>query len=491
MKNIVVVGGGTAGWLTALFAKKAFPKHKITLVESSSIGILGAGEGTTPSFVSFLRYLGINVYDLIRETKGSFKQGISFENWNNDNKKYFHEFNPYGELSHFSFNPLFDGDCYHFYVKNIISKNKKLDNYLYSSKISYKNKVDVKNILFAIHFDAVILADYLKKIGLERGIKRIEGTVEDVNLNEKGNVTEIITKDIKIKSDFVFDCSGFKRIIIGKKFKTKWISYDKWLPMNSAIAFPMEMDRKIIPYTQAISMKNGWVWRIPLQHRYGAGYVFDSNYITEDKALMEAEKLFNKKLNVVNKFKFEAGRYEKTWVNNCIAIGLSSSFTEPLEATSIWLSVTNLEMLKHYVTAIEDNNSNLINNYNNIVAKNNDNIKDFIFLHYLTKRNDSKFWEDFKKNRYNLYKEIDFINKFINNELTIYDFNFQTGSLSFGIKSFYQVAYGLGLLNINKENLFKYQKPDIKTYINNMKLNEKQFSMDHKKFLKRLKNGIF
>lgn len=491
MKNISIIGGGTAGWLTALFLKHNFPKHNITLIESSSIGILGAGEGTTPAFVGFLRSIGIDPYDLIAKTKGSFKQGICFENWNGDNKKYFHEFYTENYLSHFSFAPMFSHSCYHYYIKKIISENKNLDNYLYTPLLSYKNKVDPRNISFAIHFDAVILADYLKNIALERGVKRIEGIVEDVFLNENGFISEIILKNKKIITDFVFDCSGFKRAILGKKLNTKWISYEKWLPMNSAIAFPMKADKKIMPYTQAIAMKNGWIWRIPLQHRYGAGYIFDSNYTNETEALKEAEKYFKKKLNVVNRFKFSAGRFEKVWSKNCIAIGLSSGFTEPLEATSIWLSVTHLDTLKHYFSVMEKHNESLIENYNKLASANNDNIKDFIFYHYLTKRKDSKFWINFKKERYSLYKEIPFLNNFINNKSTIYDFNFQHGLTSFGINSFYQVGHGLKLLKIKKEKWFENQKPSTEEYLNNIKRHEEEkIVFDHRDFLNRLNNGI-
>lgn len=490
MKNISIIGGGTAGWLTALFLKHNFPKHNITLIESSSIGILGAGEGTTPAFVGFLGSIGIDPYDLIVKTKGSLKQGISFENWNGDKKKYFHEFSMRSYLSHFSFEPMFLHSCYNFYIKKLISEKKDLKEYLYPHLLSYKNKVDPRNISFAIHFDAVVLADYLKDIALQKGIKRIEGIVEDVSLNKNGFISEIILKDKKIITDFVFDCSGFKRAILGKKLNTKWISYEKWLPMNSAIAFPMKADKKIMPYTQAIAMKNGWIWRIPLQHRYGAGYIFDSNYTNETEALKEAEKYFNKKLSVVNRFKFSAGRFEKVWSKNCIAIGLSSGFTEPLEATSIWLSVSHLEMLKHYFSAMENYNESLIENYNKIAAANNDNVKDFIFYHYLTKRNDSKFWKNFRKERYSLYKEIPFLDNFINNKNTVYDFNFQYGTVSFGIESFYQVGHGLKLLNIKKERWFKNQKPTTKEYFNNIKMNEEKNTFDHKYFLDRLNNGI-
>ena len=490
MKNITVVGGGTAGWLTALFANKVFPDSKVTVIESSSIGILGAGEGTTPAFIGFLTNIGIDPYDLLIKTGGSFKQGISFENWNGDKKKFFHEFYVNGVLRQFSLNPLFGSDCYHFYIKNLAANKKNLDDFLYPSLMSYKNKVDTRTISFAFHFDAVQIAEYLKKIAIDRGVIRVEGIMEDCNLDNKGFIKEIVLKNNKVKTDFVFDCTGFKRAIIGKKFKTKWISYEKWLPMNSAIAFPMKQDKQIKPYTQAIAMKNGWIWRIPLQHRYGAGYVFDSNYTTEDNALREAEKLFNKKLNVVNRFKFLAGRYEKIWVKNCIAIGLSSGFTEPLEATSIWLTVTHLDMLKHYTKAVFNHNQDLVDNYNNFAAVNNDNVKDFIFYHYLSKRNDSKFWKDFRKERHNLYKERPFLYNFIHNKGTVFDFSFQYGQVGFGIESFIQVGHGLGIVNIEKEKYLNNVKPDVLEYKKKMILAEQQSSMDHRQFLQRLKDGI-
>jgi tryptophan halogenase len=489
LKNIVVVGGGTAGWLTALFAKHLFKNSSITLIESKTIGILGAGEGTTPSIISFLSRIGIDPYDLIVKTKGSIKQGISFENWNGDNKKYFHEFTAKNRFNNFSFLPIFSHDCYHYYIKNMISQKKDLTKYLYPAILSYKDKIDIKNVSFALHFDAVHLAEFLKNIALARGINRIEEDVFDVELNEKGFVEKIITKNKKVNVDFVFDCSGFKRLIIGKKYKTKWISYKKWLPMDSAIAFPMSIEDKVNPYTSAIAMKNGWIWKIPLQHRYGSGYVYDSNYINEQEALDEASNFFNKKLEIVNRFKFEAGRYENIWVNNCISIGLSSGFTEPLEATSLWLSTSHLEMLAHYLETMKFHNKKIVENFNIRVRENNDNVRDFIFYHYLTKRNDSLFWKDFKKNKFDLHKEIPLINNFINNENSIYDFTFQKGIVSFGIESHYQVGHGLDLLEIKKENWFDYQRPSIEDYFKTVNTVEKFDTMDHRQFLNRMNNG--
>jgi tryptophan halogenase len=348
MKKIIIVGGGTAGWLTSLFVNKFWKNTDVTLIASSKIGILGAGESTTPNFSAILNRLDINEFDFINKTKSTIKVGNDFINWRGDNKNVVHTF-----MGHES--------------------------------------------LHGFHFDARLVADYLKNISLERGVNYIDSEIVGFNQLDNGDVNEIVLNDgTVVKSDFVFDCSGFARLIIGKLFKEEWISYNKYLNIDTAIAFflPQEekLDYKSKTRTKSISMKNGWMWQAPLQHRWGCGYAFNSNYINEIDAKKEIEEYLNKEITIVKNFKFNPGSYKKAWVNNCIAIGLASSFLEPLEATSLLGTIMVLRRLNDL--KFDQKNKD---NFNNFFSNVNEQCMLFIKYQYMCDRNDSDFWIDQKK----------------------------------------------------------------------------------------------
>ena len=486
-KNIVILGGGSAGWLTALFAQRTFPNNSITLVESSKVGILGAGEGSTPHLPSFLRQLDIDPLDLINKTGGTIKQGISFENWNGDGKKYFHGFSELNELNNYNIHNIFGSDCSDYYLKHLIKENLDFNEYLYASFISYKNKVDPNHVAMALHFDAHLLAEYLKNIAVSRGVKLVDGDFKDVEGDTTGNITKIILEDdITFDVDFIFDCTGFARLLIGKHYKSKWIDYQKYLPIKKAIPFFLDREKEIIPYTQAIAMKYGWIWKIPLQHRFGAGYIFDSDYINEEQALEEAEMFFGKKLKVPKVISFEAGRYEDVWINNCLSVGLSSGFTEPLEATSLFLTVKQLELLRHYV--VEMNDSSLSkNDYNKTIGNNADEMMHFLYLHYLTKRNDSPFWSEFKQKHIAPPTFDKLLNKLKRLEVKYFDFEKQFVTGNFPLNAHLIVANGLGLFE-NNIDISGYEKlnPGIED-TKKMMYEFENKSLHHSEFLNRHK----
>ena len=400
--KVVIVGGGSAGWLSALYANKISPESDITLIESETIGILGAGEGSVPTLTNFLQFLGINEKEFEKETNATHKLGIMFENWNGDNKNYFHSFN----TIHQKFNYAYDdnGEIVNAYVGHLYQYNLPFTLGEITEQMARKNKSPfVKNTIdgvnqianYSYHFDAHLVAKYLRKIAEQRGVKRIEGTVESFSQDSEGNVTEIILENTKVSCDFVFDCSGFRRLLIGKLFGSPWKSYTNHLKVNTAIAFQLpQFEDRIEPYTKAICMKSGWMWQIPLQNRIGCGYVFDNNYITEEEAKLEIETFVGHPVTIVNNIKFNAGAYEKVWIKNCIAIGLSSAFTEPIEATSIFNSINSLWGLDkiHF----DNYNENFIEQYNVYIKKMNDEVLDFLYFHYLTKRTDTKFWQEYQ-----------------------------------------------------------------------------------------------
>lgn len=422
--DVVVFGGGTAGWLTALWAKKFMPQSNITLIESATIGILGAGEGTVPGFMNFLRMVEIDPIEMISRTRGSVKLGISFDNWNGDGKNYFHNF---CEFSDRQLNTLCDEDKVPFYMegKNLIQDDGN----------------------YALHFDAHKLALYLREKAESRGVKRVEGIAVDFKVGN--GVESILLKDGQIiNCDFVFDCSGFARMIIGGVLKSRWISYDKHLPMKKAIPyFPKQDENRVIPYTRAIAMKYGWQWQIPLMDRFGAGYVFDSDYITPDQAKDELDQWVGYEVDCPRVIDFNAGRFENVWINNCVAVGLSSGFIEPLEATAIWTATETLVRFGELLPHLSDD-PRIKEKFNEQIGNSNDNTLCFLYYHYLTKRDDSPFWKEFRQINEPpeklkpilaelSYKPID--------NYTVGPIN-ANSTTRFELTSYMQVGLGLGLL---------------------------------------------
>jgi len=413
-KNIVVVGGGTAGWLTALAAKKKYPKLNVTVIESKNIGILGAGEGSTPYLPEFLNELGITIEDLIKNCDVTIKNGIKFTNWNNQNDFYYHGFNFIDPAlgteaipsQYLSASPMLVAST---------ALNNSLKNVDFTEAMSEKNKVpfiieknkdgksisDYKKIgLTSFHFNATKIAARFKEIGIERGVKVFEDTIINVSLDKNNNVSGLdLDNGTTIKCDFVFDCSGFHRLIIGKTFNSKWKSYKEFLPVDSAIPFFLDMTDNIPPYTEAISMKYGWIWKIPLQSRFGCGYVYDSSLISEEDAIKEVEEFLGFVPEYPRKdkggFKFSPGSFEEPWQNNCVAIGLAANFVEPLEATSLWVSMVQLTEIFGTPSIFLGNTQQIRDEFNKNIVRMNDDILNFIYFHYMSLRKDTPFWEKF------------------------------------------------------------------------------------------------
>lgn len=398
MKNYTIVGGGTAGWLTALFVKKNCPDDNVSVIASSEIGILGAGEGTTPIFIDFLKSIDIPVSGIIKHAKGTIKNNIKFTNWNGDGKHFYHTFEgpligslggDIIDLSNYQFQKISEGDCY-----NDVQLATKLSE---ENKVQYQNNF-VKIGNDALHFDANLLAKYLQTIGLERGINLIDDEVVEIKVDNNDYITGFGLKSAsQIDTDYAFDCSGFKRLIIGKFYKSNWNSYKEYLPMNRAMPFFLQNDTKEIPpYTESIAMKHGWMWKIPVQGRFGCGYVFDSNYATDEEIKQELEEYLGHEINSPRMFSFDPGCYDDVCIKNCIALGLSASFVEPLEATSIWTTI----LMLNYWGKIKDAliNQDLIEQkyFNDTTKRINLDILNFIHFHYLSKREDSEFWRNFR-----------------------------------------------------------------------------------------------
>lgn len=510
MKNIVVVGGGTAGWITALYAKKIFPEDRVTVLESKEIGILGAGEGSTPPLISLLDFLDIPVSDLVKNTKTTIKHGIRFTNWSKDKDFYYHGFDVVDIfLNNFymqdSFSPQTIKQLPFDIIQNYLDDKNILD-YDLVAMLSEKNQTlfkQVENKLnvnpianfsqhgqFSIHFDARLLAERLLEIGLARDIKIIYGTAKSVNTLPNGDIESIILDNEEIIStDFVFDCTGFAKFFIGKHFNSDWVSFSEQLPMKKAMPFFIDPDKDFIPtYTESIAMNYGWMWKIPLQHRYGCGYVYDSNFISDEDAKKEIESYlgFIPVYPREKPFIFNPGCYKEVWKNNCIAIGLSASFVEPLEATAIWQSVLMLKELFNKKENIFTKNSTVIKMFNEKYFNQTIEVRDFIYLHYMTNKNTNNFWINFTKNNImpeTLKVKLDLIQNSI-----LYDSDHMG---MFNSNSYYRICAGLNLLNKDTiKNIIINNKMDyLQEYMsaqNEIKKDSLDNFIDHKKFIKYL-----
>jgi tryptophan halogenase len=508
--KLVIVGGGTAGWLTALYLNKIAPDYNITLIESEEIGILGAGEGSVPIFPYFLYNLGISEEEIIKETDATFKLGINFENWKGDGTKYMHGFGvddkslnfeeivKSGNVTSVGLTP--NGTNYT--ITNLIANGHNLDDSLITHLLSYNNKSPYlyidnmfkKVVSYSYHFDATLMAKFLRKKAEERGVKRIEGVVTDFINNKEGNINSIkLVDDITISNiDFVFDCSGFKRLIIGKHYGSEWISYENQLKVNCAIPFFIEKEPDITkPHTDAIAMKYGWMWKIPLQSRYGCGYIFDKKYINVEEAKKEVEEMLGKEIKINKVIDFNAGRYKDVWIKNCISIGLSAGFTEPIEATSVWIAISQLS----YLTKMNFTHPSdlLREEYNEYFNNFNDSILDFLYYHYLTERDDTPFWKE--------YKERTILPKTLEKKLktwkertpNIFDRNKVD---TFPIISYIEVGVGLCETLIPKETFKKENETylldgDFSRWMETYRYNVEQAmktSIDNKKLIEMIKN---
>lgn len=500
-KNIVVVGGGTAGWLTALHVKRLLGSDvKVSLIESEDIGIVGVGEGSTPFLSNVFNELGIDYTDFIVSTNATHKMGIYFENWNGDGENYFHSFNSF----HHKYDYIYDdtGMLVTEHIGYLLNNDYKLDKFDITSQLSlnhkspYMNrKIDGYDIVgnFSFHFDAHLAARYLRKFAEKKRIERIEGIVVGFNQDDKGFIRRIKLKSGKcIPCDFVFDCTGFHRLIIGKLFDSPWKSYMNQLKVKQAITFQIPQDsEKIKPYTRAISMKYGWMWMIPLQNRIGCGYNYDTDFITADEAQKEVEEFLGMEINIGKKVDYNAGAYEKVWIKNCIAVGLSSGFTEPIEATSIFNALNQLYFLNRpfFTNFLQSEDEYMCEIYNKQTLQMNDDVLDFLYTHYITKRNDTEFWKTYLDTTKMPESLETLINTWNTEPLELHHLN----QNPFGLHGWYSLGVGLGFLNkdvfskiyeeSDKERLYNHHEfltNEIESIVND--------SYDEKEYLNKLKN---
>jgi tryptophan halogenase len=398
--NIVVVGGGTAGWMTAAALAKLLPTRcDVHLVESEAIGIVGVGEATLPHIRSFNERLGIAEADFMAKTRATFKLGIEFRDWGRGGDSYIHPFGTFGNAQ---------GEIdFHQYWLRLLQAGAPvapLESHSVGCMIARLNRfarpsTDPRRLdstfNYAYQFDANLFAPYLRSLAESLGARRTEGRIVAVHRDgESGDVKSVqLETGERIAGDLFVDCSGFVSLLLGKALEEPFEDWSRWLPCDRAVAMPCRTGTAVTPYTSAIAMDSGWRWRIQLQHRTGNGYVYASAFTSDDEA---AESLVGavegEPIAQPRPLRFTAGRRARSWVHNCIGVGLSSGFLEPLESTSIYLiqqAITFLlELFPERQVSPVDRNE-----FNRLIDLEYDRIRDFLILHYhATERSDSEFW---------------------------------------------------------------------------------------------------
>ena len=400
IKNLVIVGGGTAGWMTAAALSKILGnKVAIRLVESDDIGTVGVGEATIPMIRKFNAVLGIDEDEFMRETQGTFKLGIEFVNWGKLGDRYMHAFGKYGQ-------DLRTVDFYQYWLKmHQLGKAKDLAAYSVNRVAALRNKFmrattemgnsPLADITHAFHFDAGLYACYLRKFSEAHGVIRTEGKIRETVLRATdGHIDAVVLEDgTRVQGDLFIDCSGFRGLLIEGALHTGYEDWSHWLPCDRAVAVPCASAPTLTPYTRSTAHSAGWQWRIPLQSRIGNGHVFSSKYMSVDEATaILVNNLDGERLAEPRALKFVTGKRKKTWNRNCVAIGLASGFLEPLESTSIHMIQSTIARLVAFFPDTGFSQSD-VDEFNRQSDFEIERIRDFIILHYkLTQRDDSPFW---------------------------------------------------------------------------------------------------
>ena len=394
-KRIVVVGGGTAGWMAATALASALPASTVELVESEEIGIVGVGEATFPSIRNFHRLVGIDEAEFLRATNGTYKLGIEFRDWRERGEHYFHTFGDFGELS----GP--DALWGHFRRlgdAGLGTLGEQCLSTVMASQGRFQGLASEEDRPFnyAYHFDAVLYAAFLRKLALQRGVRRTEGRVVEVVRRADGGVARLMLADGgALDGDLFIDCSGFASLLLGRTLNEPFVDFSHWLPVDRAWAVPSEpTGTALTPYTRATALEAGWAWRIPLSNRIGNGHVFASRYLDEERAREQLlQQLDGRALAEPRLLRFTTGHRQRCWVRNVVGLGLASGFLEPLESTSIFLIQSGLGHLIPLLQQGRPTTVAEIDHYNTGMARQFARIRDFIILHYcLTARRDSPLW---------------------------------------------------------------------------------------------------
>jgi tryptophan halogenase len=406
IRSVVIVGGGTAGWMAAAALIERFGRNRhtrVTLVDSPDIGTIGVGEATVPHFREFLKRLNINEVDFVQRTSATFKLAIGFENWAGAGSQFFHPFSEHGV-------PILGTSFQHWWVKGRqTGMAQPIDRYVLSSELARAGKFGVPTgepasgclfFNYALHFDAQLVARYLQSWSILAGVKHVQGKVVGVKLDSgSGDVEALrLDGDREIKGDLFIDCSGFKGLLIEDALHTGYEDWTQWLPCDRAVAMPTESLGPPPSHTRSIASVAGWQWRIPLQHRTGNGYVYCSRHLSDDEAMATLSRdVQGRALVEPRLLPFRTGMRRKIWNRNVYCLGLAGGFLEPLESTSIYLVQRGLQTL---LGSFPQSRANLAlqENVNRANREHWEHIRDFIVLHYkLNLREGEPFWDECRR----------------------------------------------------------------------------------------------
>ncbi|HTU67691.1 MAG TPA: tryptophan halogenase family protein [Steroidobacteraceae bacterium] len=400
--HYVIVGGGSAGWMTAAALAHAVENTaRITLVESEEIGTVGVGEATIPPLQFFNKVLGIKEKDFVQATQGTFKLGIDFVNWGSAGHRYFHQFGEFGvNIRGVAFHQLWlrlraSGHPY------------PLADYAPAAIAAAQGRFlppianlppDMPQLAYAYQFDAGLYARFLRAYAEKRGVVRVEGKIVDVQRHGESGLVESVRlqNGTDIAGDFWLDCSGFQGLLIERTLRTGFEDWTHWLPCDRAVAVPCEKnDANFFPYTRSTAHESGWQWRIPLQHRTGNGHVYCSNYLGDDEATATLmDNLDGKPLAEPRVLRFTTGRRRKFWNGNVVALGLAGGFMEPLESTSLHLVQAAAFRFLSLLPTAPGPDPTAEAEFNRLGIAEYEQIRDFIILHYAANRRDEPFWRD-------------------------------------------------------------------------------------------------
>jgi tryptophan 7-halogenase len=396
--SIVILGGGTAGWMAAAFFARALARRvPITLVESEEIGVIGVGEATIPPIRGFNATLGLDEAEFLRETRGTYKLGIEFHGWTRPGETYFHPFGVFGTAP--------DPGYFHQYWLKLAALNRAgpLEDYSLCAQAARRGRFGAQSqdprapmstFGSAFHFDASLYARYLRTYAERLGVTRVEGKVRHVIQRSEDGFVEALAldDDRQVAGDFFVDCSGFRGLLIEQALKTGYEDWSAWLPCDRAMAMPSQRAGDPTPFTRSTAQAGGWIWNIPLQHRDGNGYVYSSAFIDDDQAEQTLRaSLGGEALAEPNRLRFLTGRRKKAWNKNVLSLGLASGFAEPLESTSIHMIQAGL--LK-FVSGLPGRTWDpvLEDDYNARIQADYERIRDFIVLHYHANQRDEPLW---------------------------------------------------------------------------------------------------
>jgi tryptophan halogenase len=400
--EIVIAGGGTAGWVAAAtFARFLGNRASITLVESDEIGTVGVGEATIPQIHNLIVGLGLDQADFIRRTNGTFKLGIEFAGWCGEGSDYIHSFGQTGRgVGLIPFRQLW-------LRARSLGTAGDFGEYSYNIAAARLGRMaknagtnTIPDLAYAYHFDASLFARMLRDYAEERGVRRIEGKILNVQRDAGSGDVRALSLDgeREVTGSFFIDCTGFRSLLLGGALEVPYVDWSHWLPCNSALAVPCESSESFRPYTQATARSAGWQWRIPLQHRTGNGHVYCNAFVSDDEAARTLlANLDGAALADPRPIRFTSGRRAQFWSHNCVALGLAAGFMEPLESTSIHLVQSALGRLLNVLPGDLSHTASARDTFNRLGDSEWERVRDFITLHYFANEREGEFWEQCRR----------------------------------------------------------------------------------------------